>query len=648
MAQGIEVEDTTVPGILNALGDSTDFILVSNSTVTTDGIVNDGEIGDVSPNATGILVTNDSNVTGGITNTGNLFAVNTAIRISGGSTVTGEIDNSGLVQVGSDVAGSDVSEAYGFRQSSTNIDASISNSGMFDIVASVTSGSGLGSATANAYGVELRAFTNLDATVNNSGTFSVTGTATNAQDAEARAYGIWIELAQSEAPPPANAISSVTNSSSSTIDVSAVADADGLFSNADANAIAGGIFQFSEAEQTTDFSASNSGMILVESSATAFAGSADAFAFASSFGIHQQADGQAIGSALLSANNGGMIEVSAVASARTSEFGFPVDANAQAVGIAQDALLIASTTANVSNSGEISVLAEATGEGPDGGPDVEAMAQGIRQEARGGETSGLTANLSIAQTGTVDVQAIATGDGEGNGDVDANAQGIFQEAVGVDSATTSVVNGGDISVSANVDAEFDAPFSSHQPFSAKAAGISQEGFTFVGPLNQTVTSSGNISVTATAGLDGTLDSDDVDAEAFGIRQLASGNGQVNATANVSGDIDVTAMSRADGFSNVQGNAFSRAAGIDQRGESYTGAIQSCSSCPRKACFSAPWTMMPSSRSSSTRSPTATPTSPRSPMPWRVPGLRRWPSAPASRNPRSATPRQAPRRPTTEP
>ena len=111
-AQGIEVVNTTLPGVLNPLGSSTDYILISNSTVTTDGVVNNGDIGDVSPNATGILVTNGSTVNGGITNSGNLFADETGIRIEFTDIPDG-ITNGGQLIVGSGVAGTDVEEAYG-------------------------------------------------------------------------------------------------------------------------------------------------------------------------------------------------------------------------------------------------------------------------------------------------------------------------------------------------------------------------------------------------------------------------------------------------------------------------------------------------------------------------------------------------------
>ncbi|MEX2408381.1 MAG: autotransporter outer membrane beta-barrel domain-containing protein, partial [Rhodovibrionaceae bacterium] len=593
-AQGIEVFDTTVTGVAVGAAESTDYILVSNSTVTTDGIANEGEIGDVSPNATGILVTDGSNVSGGITNSGNLVADERGIGIFD-SNVAGVITNSGVLhagetgidilftdapvsisnegqlQVGSDVAGTHVEEAYGIRFGSTNIDVSISNSDMVTVVASDIATGEFDDAEALAHGIELRAFTELDATVNNNGTLAVTATADDAEDSDAIATGIFIELAPSEAPPPANAISAVTNSSASTIDVSAISEASSPFGDAEANAEAAGILQISESAVTTDFSGTNSGSLLVESLASANANSAAARAYSSGIGILQSADGGS--SSLLTATNSSLIQVSSVASAAATSFGFS-SATAIAAGIAQDADFVEDMTSTVTNSGDISVAAETTVGDSDAGETAFAEAQGIRQTGNGGESSGLNADLSVAQTGNIDVSAIVSHEGFSNGAVEATAQGIAQEAEGIDTAALSVVNGGNIAVSASADGAFSSSFSFHGAISAEATGISQESFTFLsGPSgSQTVSSSGTIAAMASAGLDEAIDTDNAQAEAFGIRQMASGYGEIEVTSTVTGDLDATALSQANAAESFA-QAQARAAGIAQSGQSFDENIQ---------------------------------------------------------------------------
>ena len=568
-AQGIEVVNTTLPGVLNPLGSSTDYILISNSTVTTDGVVNNGDIGDVSPNATGILVTNGSTVNGGITNSGNLFADETGIRIEFTDIPDG-ITNGGQLIVGSGVAGTDVEEAYGIVNFGTSIDTSISNSGLVEVIATATAEGG----SALAYGVDVRAFTNLNATVDNSGTMNVSAEAGGASEAEAAASGIWVELSPSEAPPPANAVSSITNSSSSTIDVSAIAEASASGSDsAEANAEGVGIGQLSESADSTSFSASNSGSLLVDVLAMATTDSASAEALATGTGILQSAEGGGNADTSLTATNSGLIQVDAEATATVSSGFGDVSATAKSVGINQDADFAGDMTLSASNSGNISVSASATADAPDHETFAIAEAQGIRQDASGGESINQTSNVSVTQSGNVDVTAIAKTDGRSNGAGRATAQGVVQITEGVDSASASVVNSGNIAASAAADGEFGGQFSFHQAFRAEATGIYQEAFVFDGPLSQTVTSSGSISASATAGLDETFDSDDVVAEAFGIRQMASGYGALESTAHVTGDIDATAITQANGVSNIFADAYSRAAGIDQFGQSYDGSIQ---------------------------------------------------------------------------
>ena len=235
-AAGTEVNNTTVTGVAIGAAQSTDYVLISNSIVTTNGVVNDGTIGAVAPSSTGILVTNGSNVTGGIANNGDLSAVDEGIIVQGNSTVSGGITNSGNIAVGADVAeNGEVRTAIGIGVYRPDLDITVGNSGTVDVIA-FQSGAEFNS-YATATGIIVRSLGgNLDATVNNTGTINVSATGEDDNRSSARATGIETSLRQFSETEAVDATSVVNNSSGSTIDVSAIAIADISGSDQTANA----------------------------------------------------------------------------------------------------------------------------------------------------------------------------------------------------------------------------------------------------------------------------------------------------------------------------------------------------------------------------------------------------------------------------
>ena len=572
---GTEVTNTTVTGVAIGAAQSTDYVLISNSIVTTDGVVNDGTIGDIAPNATGILVTNGSNVTGGIANNGDLSAIEEGIIVEDGSTVTGGISNSGNITVGADLAESgEVDEAVGIGVVDTDTVAGIDNSGAIDVVAFDTGGPSADpnvSTFVTATGISVFSDGgNLDATVNNSGSVTVSATAEGDDAAQANATGIGTYLFNYAEVEAANANSTVINSSASTIDVSAVAVANTSAFDQTANAQAIGIEQFANTNVGIDFDATNSGTILVNASATADANSANATAFSTAVGIAQFSDGFPFDE-MMTASNSGLIQVSSIASAAISSFGVSALADAEAMGIEQQ-FDFGNMTGSVTNTGNIDVGATATVTDNASNATANAQVTGIYQDADGGESGGLTIDLSAnVASGTVRASALASVVGDDATDALAVARGVSQAGSGVDTVLISATNGGKIVASASADAETDAFFGGSFA-RAEAYGIEQNSFAF-DTVDMNVSSSGTISAMASAGLDETLMTQGAEAMAIGIYQSASGYGAVNVSANVSGDIGVSAMSEADSAEAGTATANAQAVGVGQNGQSYDAASE---------------------------------------------------------------------------
>ncbi len=529
-SNGIEVLDNPSAGPVEVGPlDSTDYILVGNSTVEG-SISNDGNIGvSASPSANGILVI-ESEVEDEIVNgpSGTIFGENAGISVVD-SLVGGGIRNEGnvyveayggLLQTGAFAA----DDAVGIKVVSNqgaDISTSIDNSGLIDVYAE---GSGSFSDPLTAFGIRVASSGNVEAMIDNSGDIYVHATGEGAVRGAGISVGntpagdgVFLLVEGGEGGPfgPASLESDVTNSSLSSIDV--VVSASGL----GATAMATGIGQSTVSTVDSHLDADNSGSINVEANADGVF-----FALADAAGIEQDADGQGGpgDSAALQITNSGEVDVTALAEV-SSAFA-EVTALAEATGLSQSADDVESAHLQSYNEGSIEVAAIATASGSDAFAGAEAA--GIRQEADATGAVDIFANNTSGSS--IDVSAVASAAASITSDAQAEAAGIEQYGFGGD-VMLQAENSGAI----NVSAEAWAQSGNYNHAEAAAIGIGQEAYGVLGDGTATAYAlndeSGVIQVSAYALAEGGNFDSEADSRAAGIAQ------DVDAFGDASGDVD---------------------------------------------------------------------------------------------------------------
>jgi outer membrane autotransporter protein len=491
-------------------------------------------------------------------------------RAVGDDTALSYVDNSGTIKATANAIGVEgaEAEAHGVEADALSDGAAKATTlnGSGDTIAAVALASATGTYTfgyakAEAVGVDQWVVgtggesSTADALVQNSGQITATATAiAGTRDVFAEGERAFAEAkrVEQDARSPDAATATVNNTgANSLISGSAIAKAQGSYSNSLASAQAFGVDQ----DVLSDYSASalvtNDGTI--SATAVAYASSfQDTYARAQSGGVRQAAGPRdaAIQDATATVENGLGGTISALATASAFALGSYgntlIDARAFATGVEQAASAVMAQTL-VTNDGTITATANAYATGRTYGevPNAYAVAgaRGVDQFAAGRD-GGAIASLTNNSSGsiTASANAFASG-GEGYfnsyGDPCADAMGGVQacaNATGADQFAT--VTG-----------------------------------SATGKAEATVTNSGSVNAIAFAGASGTYVDANADAETWGVLQSAkSSRGEASAEVENSGTIYAYTNARARSSASARVNA--EAHGVDQKVWGYTDALAS--------------------------------------------------------------------------
>ena len=488
----------------------------------------------------------------------------------------GTIDNSGSINVAStasangEVFANSQAGAQGVNQlvdaENGAASATITNSSneSIEVLADsdAVSASGDAEAVGFAQGAEQAARSDggsvADATFENSGTLSAGALAnaiSNDSSASARAVASANGVYQSVDAGSGSASGTITNSSTESIEVAALANASAAGAvNANAGAQGAGQYVTADGNGQAEGTVDNSGSIFIGSVADATSQSESASAMAQSEGINQLVEPADNADGTGRVTNSESIEVTSQANV-TAVTGAAGTAGAQGVqqNVRPDtgnATAIMEHTGSVTGNAVTNVLAfsgQAVG---------NAGAQGLSQNAT--HASGFAdANLTTGANSTIALSAQANVSGSANAFGIALSQGLDQVAnANVGAATGSIDAAGDIGVLSNAQVSALGPASAN----AAAQGINQDLNAFSGSATATLDNSGNVGVEAVSNANSGNFANAIGVVA-GVSQEVDGNGASSGSFGNEGNIAVQAQ--ASGSSQGAAAAAVQAFGVDQ-------------------------------------------------------------------------------------